>query len=86
MGDILRRQNRDIVLNLCQYGMGHVWEWGKEVGGHSWRTAGDLGGSFQGIPVALFHDGFDVYSKQRTCTSMAGRADGMILTTCCWAT
>jgi alpha-galactosidase len=43
MGDLLRRQPRDIVLNLCQYGMGDVWEWGAEVGGHSWRTAGDLG-------------------------------------------
>jgi alpha-galactosidase len=60
---ILARQPRDIVLNLCQYGMGNVWEWGKEVGGNSWRTAGDLGGSFQGIPAALFRDGFDVYAK-----------------------
>ncbi len=63
VGDILRRQDRDIVLNLCQYGMGQVWTWGKEVGGQSWRTAGDLGLSFQGIPTALFRDGFDVYTR-----------------------
>jgi len=63
MGRILREQDRDIVLNLCQYGMGHVWTWGKDAGGHSWRTAGDLGGSFEGIPTALFRDGFDVYAK-----------------------
>ena len=43
MGGLLRDQKRDIVLNLCQYGMGDVWKWGAEVGGHSWRTAGDLG-------------------------------------------
>jgi alpha-galactosidase len=43
MGDLLKQQNRDIVLNLCQYGMGNVWEWGADVGGHCWRTAGDLG-------------------------------------------
>jgi alpha-galactosidase len=43
MGGILRRQSRDIVLNLCQYGMGSVWEWGESVGGQSWRTANDLG-------------------------------------------
>ncbi len=43
MGDILKQQDRDIVFNLCQYGMGKVWEWGAEVGGHCWRTAGDLG-------------------------------------------
>lgn len=43
MGGLLRQQKRDILLNLCQYGMGNVWEWGAEVGGQSWRTAGDLG-------------------------------------------
>lgn len=43
MGRLLREQKRDIVLNLCQYGLGEVWKWGAEVGGHSWRTAGDLG-------------------------------------------
>ena len=43
MGAALRRQPRDIIFNLCQYGMGNVWEWGADVGGHSWRTAGDLG-------------------------------------------
>jgi alpha-galactosidase len=43
MGGILREQPRDIVFNLCQYGMGEVWKWGAEVGGHSWRTTGDLG-------------------------------------------
>ncbi len=64
IGDILKRQPRDIVLNLCQYGMGDVWEWGKAVGGHSWRTAGDFGGTFEGIPAALFRDGFDLYANR----------------------
>ncbi len=43
MGDILKTLDRDIVFNLCQYGMGNVWEWGGEVGGNCWRTTGDLG-------------------------------------------
>ena len=43
MGEALRSQSRDIVYNLCQYGMGNVWEWGDKVGGNCWRTAGDLG-------------------------------------------
>jgi alpha-galactosidase len=43
MGDILKKQNRDIVFNLCQYGMADVWKWGAEVGGNCWRTSGDLG-------------------------------------------
>jgi len=48
MGEELKKTNRDIVLNLCQYGMGDVWKWGGEAG-NSWRTTGDLGissGSF----------------------------------------
>lgn len=43
MGAILKGLDRDIQMNLCQYGMGDVWKWGKEAGGHSWRTTGDLG-------------------------------------------
>jgi alpha-galactosidase len=42
MGDILKSLDRDIVLNLCQYGMNDVWSWGDQVG-HCWRTTGDLG-------------------------------------------
>ena len=38
----LKKQDRDIVLNLCQYGMGQVWTWDGEVG-QCWRTTGDLG-------------------------------------------
>jgi alpha-galactosidase len=38
----LQRLDRDVVFNLCQYGMGDVWTWGGEVG-HCWRTTGDLG-------------------------------------------
>jgi alpha-galactosidase len=63
ISELIKKQKRDIILNLCQYGMGDVWKWGKEVGGNSWRTAGDLGGSFEGIGTALFRDGFDVYSR-----------------------
>jgi alpha-galactosidase len=42
MWNELQKQDRDIVLNLCQYGMKDVWKWGASVG-NSWRTTGDLG-------------------------------------------
>ena len=64
MGDILKEQKRDIVFNLCQYGMGNVWEWGANVGGHSWRTAGDLGFELNRIvEVALKNIEHRAYSK-----------------------
>jgi len=43
MRSALDKVGRDIVYNLCQYGMGNVWEWGREVGGNYWRTTDDLG-------------------------------------------
>ena len=38
----LEAQNRDIIYSLCQYGMADVWQWGRAVGGHCWRTTGDI--------------------------------------------
>lgn len=64
MGDILKKLDRDIVFNLCQYGMGEVWKWGGEVGGHCWRTAGDLGFELDRIfEVALKNSEHREYSK-----------------------
>jgi alpha-galactosidase len=64
MGDILKSLDRDIVYNLCQYGMGDVWKWGGEVGGHCWRTAGDLGYYLDKVyDVALKNAEHRQYSK-----------------------
>jgi len=49
MGKLLRRQNRDIVFSLCQYGMQNVWEWGASVEGNSWRTTGDIYDSWKSL-------------------------------------
>jgi len=43
MGEILKNLDRDMLYNLCQYGMSSVWEWGQRVEGQSWRTMGDVG-------------------------------------------
>ncbi len=46
MGSALRKQNRDILFSLCQYGMNDVWKWGGSVNGNSWRTTGDINDSW----------------------------------------
>jgi alpha-galactosidase len=64
MGALLREQPRDMVFNLCQYGMGDVWKWGAEIGGHSWRTADDLGTSLNRIfDVALKNARYREWSR-----------------------
>lgn len=51
MSGFLKQLDRDVVFNLCQYGMGDVWKWGESVGGHCWRTSGDLG-----FELKQYHD------------------------------
>jgi len=69
MGQALKHQKRDIVFNLCQYGMGNVWEWGVAVGGHSWRTDEDLGALVNPqslycnlTSIAFGQDGLEAYA------------------------
>jgi alpha-galactosidase len=45
--------------------MGNVWEWGREVGGQSWRTADDLGGSFDAIIDGVYRDGLGLSDRAR---------------------
>ena len=63
MGDILKNLDRDIVLNLCQYGMAKVWTWGGQVGGHCWRTTGDLGLSPSFYDIGLSNAQHYEYAK-----------------------
>ena len=42
MGAALRKEPRDIMFSLCQYGMADVWTWGASIGGNCWRTTGDI--------------------------------------------
>lgn len=58
MGAILKGLDRDIVFNLCQYGKGEVWKWGRKVGGNSWRTTGDVGVAPGNVLPGFYSVGF----------------------------
>ncbi len=38
----LDASGRPIVLSICEWGTAKPWLWGKEVGGNSWRSTGDI--------------------------------------------
>lgn len=42
MGEALRATDRSIVYSICEWGERQPWEWAREVGGHYWRTTGDI--------------------------------------------
>ena len=45
----LRKQDRDIVYSICQYGMSDVWQWGEAAGGNCWRTTEDITDSWESM-------------------------------------
>jgi len=64
MGKFLRKQNRDIVFSLCQYGMADVWKWGGSVNGNCWRTTGDITDTWRSMSgIGFKQDAAAPYAK-----------------------
>ncbi len=55
MGQALRATGREILFSLCEWGMHKPWEWGAKVGGHMWRSTGDINDSWASIVDIGFH-------------------------------
>jgi alpha-galactosidase len=54
MQEALRKQPRDLVYSLCQYGELDVWKWGASVDGNLWRTTGDIIDTWNSMRVIGF--------------------------------
>jgi alpha-galactosidase len=64
MGDYLRKQPRDIVFSVCQYGMSDVWKWGDAVQGNCWRTTNDITDTWTSVKnIALDQDKSAPYAQ-----------------------
>jgi alpha-galactosidase len=53
MGDALKATGRPIVFSLCEWGQNKPWEWGRSVGGHLWRTTGDIRDQWMSVMTLL---------------------------------
>ncbi len=42
MGDALKATGRPIVFSICEWGPRSPWLWGRDAGGHLWRTSYDV--------------------------------------------
>ncbi len=61
MGQALRMTGRPIVFSLCNWGLHEVWTWGASVGGHLWRTTGDINDSWSSIVQIGFQKQKDLH-------------------------
>lgn len=59
MGAALKATGRPIVYSLCEYGRFDVGAWGRQVGGHLWRTTGDITDDYK----TMAQIGFDKNGK-----------------------
>lgn len=55
LGTSLKKQDRDILYSLCQYGWGEVWKWGGKTGGSLWRTGDDIEDTWESVSSIGFH-------------------------------
>ncbi len=59
MEKALRKQPRDIIYSLCQYGMKDVWTWGAQVDANTWRVTGDIEDTWDSLSGIAFRHGVD---------------------------
>jgi alpha-galactosidase len=59
MGAALKATGRPFIYSLCEYGRFDVGSWGREVGGHLWRTTGDITDDY----ATMARIGFDKNGK-----------------------
>jgi len=59
MGAALEATGRPIIFSLCEYGRFDVGSWGRLVGGHLWRTTGDITDDYK----TMAQIGFDKNGK-----------------------
>jgi alpha-galactosidase len=59
MGAALKATGRPFLYSLCEYGRFDVGSWGRDVGGHLWRTTGDITDDY----ATMARIGFDKNGK-----------------------
>jgi alpha-galactosidase len=63
MGDALAASGRDILFSICEWGSNQPWLWASDVGGHMWRTTGDIANNWPSVLSNLDQQvGLEAYS------------------------
>lgn len=72
MGDALKQSGRDIVFNVCEWGVRLPWRWAKEVGGNVWRATYDVRDMWKDIVKQGGMGILDIINQTDTLSRFAG--------------
>jgi alpha-galactosidase len=63
MANALQASGRDIVFSVCEWGSNQPWQWAAQVGGHYWRTTGDISDDWDSmVSIVDKQVGLEAYS------------------------
>ncbi|MGJ3237745.1 MAG: glycoside hydrolase family 27 protein [Anaerolineae bacterium] len=65
MGQALRATGHPILYSICEWGRNQPWQWAPSIGGHMWRTTGDIDDDWESIVEIGFN-------RQKTLAPYAG--------------
>ncbi len=73
MGKALQATGRPILFSICEWGHHRPWLWANTVGGHMWRTTGDIWDAWENGQES-YHYGIDSigFDQQRDLDVYAG--------------
>ncbi|MCK4998903.1 MAG: putative Ig domain-containing protein [Anaerohalosphaera sp.] len=72
MADALKDSGRSIVFGVCEWGVRKPWLWGKDAGGHLWRTTYDIRDSWSLYKKTGGLGILDILDKQVGLSKYAG--------------
>ena len=76
MGDALAGVDRDIIYSICEWGENRPWQWGRNVGGHCWRTTDDLVAKWRTDPDEFGLGIADVIDRMAAINAAASHGPG----------
>lgn len=76
MGAALQAVDRPIVYSICEWGQHEPWLWGRNVGGHCWRTTDDAVAKWQTDDEAFGLGILDIIDQTATLEIAAAHGPG----------
>jgi len=63
LGLAIQATGRDMVYSVCTAGYSTPWQWGEKVGGHLWRTGGDIRDNWHSVYTRISEEHYRLHDS-----------------------